>query len=230
MIFVKYLHKIKYSLCVSICLSFANVASACTLLEFQKTTITSEASSQLVTLNWAGKDSDMYRFQAVANIPEGGVFWSLDTQVKGSNFAFKLPSNFAVLKAQISKNCDDADLVNVQTLKPIVLINEKHSCSLVAKDWLQDGWFIKFKPKNNILNYSFTLHELSATNTDNLKSHFLKKFDVNPPYLSTQEDKVVVDLTGKFSLIPPDSDRKYLVSVLPRCASGTGLPLAFLLK
>lgn len=230
MIFVKYLCKIKYFLCACICIFFTNLAPACTLLELQKTTLTSDASGQLVTLNWVGKDSDMYRLQAVANIPEGGVFWSLDTQVKGSNFAFKLPNNFAVLKAQISKNCDDTALANVQSVKPFALIDERKFCYLATEDWLQDRFFIKFKPRNNVLNYSFSLYELNTTNKDSFKSNLLKKFDIKPPYLVTQEDKTVIDLKEKFNLIASDTDRKYLVSVLPRCAPGIGLPLAFLLN
>lgn len=230
MILVKYLCKIKYFLCACICIFFTNLAPACTLLELQKTTLTSDASGQLVTLNWVGKDSDMYRLQAVANIPEGGGGWSLDAQVKGSNFAFKLPNNFAVLKAQISKNCDDTGLGNVQSVKPFALIDERKSCYLATEDWLQDRFFIKFKPRNNVLNYSFNVYELNTTNADNFKNNLIKKFDIGLPLLATQEDKVLIDIREKINLTPLDLGRKYLVSVLPRCAAGSGLPTAFLLN
>jgi hypothetical protein len=213
-----------------ICLSFANLTSACTLFVLQKVNFTSETTGQLVTLNWAGTENDIHRVQAVANVPEGGVFWSIDTQVKGSDFTFKLPSNFAVLKAQVSKNCDDSDLANVQIQKPIAFINEKHTCSLDAKEWLLEGSFIKFKPRVKFLNYSFALNEVHAFNSGNLNSNLLKKFDVNPPYLLMEDDRVIFNIKDKLNLPASVANRKLLVTVLPHCASGTGLPLAFIIN
>ena len=230
MIFVKYFCNAKYSFCIYFFIFFAKCATACTLFESQKPNIAPETSGQLVTLNWAGYDSDTYRVQLVANTPEGGVFWSLDTQVKGRMFVFKLPSNHAVVKVQISKDCDDTSLNSVQSVKPISLVSQKKSCSLASEDWLQDGQFIKFKPKNNILQYSLSLYEVRTASADNLTSNLIKKIDVHPPHISMQDDKVVLDLKEKFNLNLSDTGRKYLVSVLPRCAAGQGLPVAFLLN
>lgn len=230
MILVEYIHTIKYSIFICICIFFANFASACTLFEPQKPNLTSDTSGQSVTLNWAGDDNDIYRLQIVANIPEGGIFWSLDTQVKGRVFAFKLPSNLAVIKVQISNKCDDTELNNVQSVKPIIFINERPSCSLDSADWLQDGLFVNFKPQNNIQSYSFSLYEVNTTSTGSLKSNVIKKFDIKPPYISKQDDKVAIDMKEKFNLNPSAIGRKYLVSVLPRCAAGQGLPIAFLLN
>lgn len=230
MIFVKYLRKAKHSFHIYIFIFFAKCAGACTLFEPQNPNVTPETSGQFVKLNWSGYDSDSYRVQLVANTPEGGVFWSLDTQVKGRMFAFKLPSNHAVVKVQISKDCDDTSLNNVQSVKPISLMSQKKSCSLASEDWLQDGQFIKFKPKNNILQYSLSLYELRTARADNLTSNLIKKIDVQPPHISMQVDKVVLDLKEKFNLNLFDTTRKYLVSVLPRCAEGQGLPIAFFLN
>ena len=97
-------------------------------------------------------------------------------------------------------------------------------------DWLQDGLFVNFRPQNNIQSYSLSLYEVNMTSTGSLKSNVVKKFDVKPPYISKQDDKVVIDMTEKFNLNPSATGRKYLVSVLPRCAAGQGLPIAFLLN
>lgn len=230
MIFVKYMKKIKGFLCIYSCVFCVNFASACTLFEPQKPNLTSDTSGQSVTLNWAGDDNDIYRLQIVANVPEGGVYWSLDTQIKGRVFEFKLPSNLAVIKVQISNKCDDTELDNVQSVKPIIFINERPSCALDTADWLQDGLFVNFRPQNNIQSYSLSLYEVNMTSTGSLKSNVVKKFDVKPPYISKQDDKVVIDMTEKFNLNPSATGRKYLVSVLPRCAAGQGLPIAFLLN
>jgi hypothetical protein len=230
MIFVKYLHKIMHTFCICGCIFFANYASACTLFEPQKPALLTDTSGQLVTLNWNGNDNDSYRLQIVANTPEGGVFWTLDTQIQGQRFTFKLPSNLAVIKVQISNNCDDMVLSNVQSVKPISLVNEKKSCSLVPEDWSPDGLFVKFIPKSNILNYSFSLYEVSIGNSDSLKSNLIKKIDIKPPYSSMQDGKVVIDMSEKLNLNQPDAGHKYIVSVLPRCAAGAGLPLAFRLN
>lgn len=230
MIFVKYLFIAKCSFCIFIGVFFTNFASACTLFEPQKPSVIPEAAGQLVTLNWAGYDSDIYRLQLVANTPEGGLFWSLDTQVKGQVFTFKLPSNLAIIKAQISNNCDDAELNNIQSVKPISLVNEKISCSLASEVWSQDGLFIKFKTTNIILNYSLSLYEVSITSTDSFKSNLIKKIEVKPLNTLKQVDTVVIDIKEKFNLNHTDKDRKYLVSVLPRCSAGQGLPIAFLLN
>lgn len=229
-ILVKYLHRIKHTFCIYGCIFFANCAPACTLFEPQSPQLVTETSGQLVTLNWAGNDNDIYRLQIVANTPEGGVFWTLDTQIKGQRFAFNLPSNLAVIKVQISNNCDDTALSNVQSVKPIRLVNEKKSCSLIAENWSPDGLYIKFMPESNALSYSLSLYELSTVNSDRLKSNLIKKIEIKPPYSSMQDGKVVIDMKEKFNLNLSDVSHKYIVSVLPRCAAGTGLPLAFRLN
>jgi hypothetical protein len=230
MIFVQSLHKLKYFLCAYFCIAFTSFASACTLFELQKTNITSEASGQLVTLHWAGNDSDIYRLQIVANIPEGGIFWNLDTQLKGRVFSFKLLGNLAVIKVQISSDCNDAELNNVQTVKPTLFINEKKSCSISTEDWWQEGSFIKFKPKNTILSYSLSLYEVISASTGGFKSNLIKKIDIKPPYISMQDEKVLIDIKEKLNLKTLDSKSKLLVSVLPICTAGSGLSLAFLLN
>lgn len=230
MIFVKSLHKLKYFLCAYFCISFASFASACTLFELQKTTITTEASGQLVTLHWVGNDSDIYRLQIVANIPEGGIFWNLDTQVNERVFSFKLPSNLAVVKVQISSACNDAELNNVQTIKPAIFVNEKQSCSVSTGDWWQEGSLIKFKPKNTILSYSLSLYEAISASAGGFKSNLIKKIDIKPPYISMQDDQVLIDIKEKLNLKTLDSKSKFLVSVLPICTAGSGLSLAFMLN
>jgi hypothetical protein len=229
-ILAKYLHKIKHTFCICGCIFFANYASACTLFEPQKPTFVTENSGQLVTLNWNGNNNDIYRLQIVANTPEGGVFWTLDTQIKGQVFTFKLSSNLAVIKVQISNNCDEMTLSNVQSVKPIILVNEKKSCSLTTEDWSPDGLFVKFIPNSNIQNYALSLYEVSTLSADSLKSKWIKKIDLTPPFLSSQDGKVVIDLKGKFNLDLSNPDIKYLVTVIPHCAAGNGLSLAFLLN
>jgi hypothetical protein len=155
MIFFKNLPKAKLLFGVWFFIFFAKCATACTLFEPQKPSVVSENAGQIVTMSWSGHDNDIYRLQIVANTPEGGVFWSLDTQIKEKIFTFKLPSNHAVLKVQISNNCDDTSLDNIQSLKPIGLLSEKKSCSIAAGDWLQDGQFIKFKPRDGVQNTGF---------------------------------------------------------------------------
>jgi hypothetical protein len=230
MIFFINLPKAKLLFRVWFFIFFAKCATACTLFEPQKPSTVSENAGQIVTMNWSGHDNDIYRLQIVANTPEGGVFWSLDTQIKEKIFTFKLPSNHAVLKVQISKNCDDTSLDNIQSLKPIGLLSEKKSCSVAAGDWLQDGQFIKFKPRNDILNYSLSLYEVIDVGTDRLKSNLLKKIEMKQPYTALQEDKVVIDIQQKFNLSLSEADQKYTVSVLPHCAAGIGLPLAMRLN
>jgi hypothetical protein len=230
MIFFKNFCKAKYFLGMYFFIFFTKCATACTLLEVQKPSAILENAGQLVTLNWSGLDNDIYRLQIVANTPEGGIFWSLDTQIQERAFTFKLPSNHATVKVQISKNCDDTSLNAIQSLKPIGFLSEKKSCSIAAGDWFQDGQFIKFKPKSDILNYSLSLFEVIDTEADSLKSNLLKKIEIKQPYTALQDDKVVIDIQQKFNLSLSEADQKYLVSVLPRCAAGIGLPLAMRLS
>ena len=134
------------------------------------------------------------------------------------------------IRREVGGAPDDTELNNVQSVKPIIFINERPSCSLDSADWLQDGLFVNFKPQNNIQSYSFSLYEVNTTSTGSLKSNVIKKFDIKPPYISKQDDKVVIDMKEKFNLKTFDTDRKYMVSVSPRCAAGQGLPIAFLLN
>ena len=227
---VKHINSIKHSGFIFIWLFCSNVVAACYLFEPHKSNLTPETSGQLITLQWPGHSRDIYRLQIIANVPEGGVFWSLDTQLQENQFVYKLPSNLAAIKVQISSGCSDAELNSVQSLKPIIFVNEKQTCSLATVDWFQDGFSIKFKPRNNILNYSFNLYEVNTTNVDLVKSDLIHKLDIRPPYSSMQDDKVVIDVKERFNLNQSDTGHKYIVSVLPRCAAGEGLPLAFRLN
>jgi hypothetical protein len=227
---LSYNNSIKHSGFIFIWLFCSNVVAACNLFEPRKSNLAPDTSGQLITLQWPGHSRDIYRLQIIANIPEGGVFWSLDTQLQENQFAYKLPSNLAAIKVQISSGCSDAELNSVQSLKPIIFVNEKQSCSLATEDWLQDGWSIKFKPRNNILNYSFNLYEVNTTNADPVKGNLIHKLDVKQPYLSLQDEKIVINMKEKLNSKPSEIGRKYLVSVLPRCAAGLGLPMAFLLN
>jgi hypothetical protein len=201
-------------------------AKACSMREIQQVSGTTQASGQRVSLVWSGNKAEPHRLQVIANVPEGGVFWSLDTQILDTTFSFVIPTLHAVVKAQVSQGCDDLSVNDVQSAEPVFYINSSPTCALPRDDWEYGNRIFRFKPNARISGYSFSLFEIKKTEEQKSATKLIKKLEIKKPFSFTEDNRVAFDFNEQFSLNALTSGATYVMSVLPKCASFQGSPLA----
>lgn len=208
---------------------FPACSSTCSIQEIKQVNTSTQVQGQRISLSWAGKGLDAYRLQVVANLPEGGVLWSLDTQIFDVSYSFYIPTMHAVVKAQVSQGCDELNANDLQSVKPLLYINSRPSCFLSPDDWQYENRIFKFKPDSHISSYSFSLFEMSSKTGSQQQAKLINQMDIKKPFLLFQENMVAVDIPVKFNLKIRLDDPKYLISVTPQCAAYQGIPIAIVL-